>query len=212
MSLIRVIAVEQSYGEKDKPEPVMACVYQNGTLMVYDTEGSLYRQREMFDDFESLEYYIKKGKYEWAYISIREGQIIYRNEYGSIETDGKEYQPILPFSLDNRGSGRVLLKLFYEFLKSIHKGDPAELESIKQAWADKSFLLEVNNIVNSNPIDELSELDRQIIVMSRILGMKYVINQVKEMLLSEDKLKEEKITFFFTRLFKLEKANYISIQ
>lgn len=210
MGRIRVIAVECC--QANNKEAVLSCVYKQEAFHVYDTHGQLYLQREYFSDFNSLDFYIKKGKYEWTDFWIEKGQTIYRNEDGLIYADDKRIPAFAPLG-DGQGEiGRVSLKLFYEFLKTANRNNASMIKEITTEFENGSFRQQVSETVRENPLTNILALDKEIIVKTRILERKYIIDYVKKLLSSDDEMRISKITFFFTRLFKLEEANYVMIE
>lgn len=213
MGSLRVIAVENVIiPGTEELESVMACVYQNGIFYVYDKTGDMYITKEYFDDIESLEYYISKGQYSWVDFSISKGQLIYRDHHGNILVEGERIDEITPLTHGMNSPGDVTLELFYEFLKTTSKDDDKLSKEIKQSFENGGLRINIENILQENPLRSLTILDKKLIVNSRLFGGRYIINYLKELFASDEVLKKDKLLFIFTRIFKLECQNFISIK
>lgn len=210
MARLKVIAVENiAVSSIDTAEPVIACVYKDNLLHVYDTFGELYHQKEYFGNFESLEYLIKKGKYEWADFYIEKGQLVTRDIHGDIVVEGDTIDPFLPLEEGNNSMSDVSLKIYYEFLKTINKSDSVASEILKNCYESGGFRKEIEEIVNKSPFSKFNDLDKELIVRTKIGGYQYIVNTVKKVLKTGDYYRFDDINYMFSRLFKLEKHNYI---
>lgn len=211
MSSLRIIAVETYDDFIFDQLAIISCAYKDGQFLVYDTFGQLYYQKEYFTDFSSLDYWVKKGRYEWTDFSIRTGQLVFRDAEGSILVDDKKVKSFNPLTDEIRDVSNVSLKLFHEFLKSINRNYPDNYSDVLRSYKSGDFQKEIRQIISENYLEELLAIDKEIIVKSRIMGREYLIDYVRNLLSSDDDMKIHKITFFFTRLFKLEASNYIKI-
>lgn len=210
MARIRVIAVEKIHvGSLDSVEPVIACVYKDKLLHVYDTFGELYHQKEYFGSFESLEYLIKKGKYEWTDFYIEKGQLITRDVHGNIVVEGDIIDPFIPYEEGNNGISDVSLKIYYEFIRTLQKSNPENMQKLGASFESGEFRKEVEEIVNKSPFKEFNDTDKELIVRMKIDGYQYLVNNIKKILKTGDYYKFDEINYMFSRLFKLEKNNYV---
>ena len=210
MARLRVIAVENiNVGSIDSLEPVIACVYKEKLLHVYDTFGELYHQKEYFGNFESLEYLIKKGKYEWTDFYIEKGQLITRNIHGNIVVEGNIIDPFLPFEEGNNSISDITMKIYYEFLRTVSKNDENALEVLERGYKSGELKKEIEEIVSKSPFNEFNETDKEMIVRIKIDGYQYIVNTIKKILKKGDYYKFDEINYLFSRLFKLEKNNYV---
>jgi hypothetical protein len=210
MARLRVIAVEKvSVGSSDSVEPAIACVYKDNLLHVYDTFGELYHQKEYFGNFDSLEYLIKKGKYEWTDFYIEKGQLITRDINENIVVEGDTIDPFVPLEQGNNGISDVSLKIFFEFLKTVNKNNPEALDTLMKSFQSGEFRKNVENIVNSSPFKEFNDTDKELIVKCKIDGYQHIVDVIKKQLKNGDYYKFDEINYMFSRLFKLEKNNYI---
>lgn len=212
MSSLRVIAVEIYDDFIFDQQAIISCVYKDGQFLVYDTFGQLYHQKEYFTDFSSLDYWVQKGCYEWTDFSIPTGQLVFRDTEGSILVDRKKVKSFNPLIDEIGDVSNVSLKIFHEFLKSINRNYPDNYSDILRSYKSGDFQKEIRQIISENYLEELLPIDKEIIIKSRILGREYLIDYVRKLLSSDDDMKIHKITFFFTRLFKLEASNYIKIK
>lgn len=211
MARLRVIAVENvSVGSSDAVEPAIACVFKEKLLHVYDTFGELYNQKEYFGSFESLEYLIKKNKYEWTDFYVEKGQLITRDIYGNIVVEGDVIDPFLPLEEGGGKISNVSLKIYYEFLKTKNKDNAEAMTTLQNSFESGELKNEIESIVNNSPFKEFNDIDKELIVRCKIDGYNYIINSIKKHLKTGDYYRFDDINYMFSRLFKLEKNNYIS--
>jgi hypothetical protein len=211
MSRLRIIAIEKVFisGANDA-EPCIACAYYEGKLFVYDTFGELYHQMEYFNDFDSLIYLITTNKYEWTDFYINKGDIITRDGVGNAMLNGKRINGlILPLKEENNKISDVSVKLYYEILSKFNKNNPSVLEQLTSSFESGEFKKDILAIVKEYPLEELTTDDNELIVRSRIEGYNYISKKIKSFVSSKDPYKNDAITYFFTRLFKLQYQNYI---
>lgn len=211
MARLRVIAVENVYVGMDAVEPAIACVYKDNKLHVYDTFGELYYQKEYFPDFNGLKYLINKNKYEWADFYIEKGQLITRDIHGNIIVEGRIIDPFLPFENGKGTISDISVKIYYEFLKTVNKGNSQALSILKNSYESGELKKNIERIVGNAPFKELNNIDKEMIVRTKIDGYQYIINAVKEILKKNDYYKLDEIHYLFSRLFKLEKNNYVEL-
>ena len=212
MSGLRVIAVENvATGGLDGAEPANACVWHDGKPHVYDVSGMLYYQREMFDSLDNLNKTILKGKYRWTDFWIEEGQRITRDIHENILVSGEVMEAICPLSYGENTISTVTLKLFHGFLEKLNRNHAGSLLELKADYDSGEFMRAVDTIIRANPVQSLKDTDYELIIRTRIEGVPFIANKLKSLTMSPDPLKLDQITYYFTRLFKLESANYIII-
>lgn len=212
MSILRVVAVENiSASSVDTFEPAIACVYKDDKLQVYDTFGELYYQREYFEGFDSLKFLINKGKYQWTDFMIEKGKLVTRDTYKNITIDKEIIDAISPLAGETGIISDVSVKLFYRFLEKVHKNKPIILQNLILDFSSGEFKRAVEAAIRKNPMKDLLNDDSELIVRCRIEGMDFIANKFKEYAKSTDPLKIEQMTYYFSRIFKLETANYIRI-
>lgn len=209
MARLRVIAVEKINVSGDIVEPAIACVYKDKLLHVYDTFGELYHQKEYFGNFESLEYLVKKGKYEWTDFYIEKGQLITRNSLGNIVVEGDIVDPFLPIEDGNNNISDISLKVYFEFLKTVYKNDPQAQQTLISCYQQGEFRKEVEDIISKSPFKQFNDTDKELIIRAKIEGHGYLVNAIKNILKKGDYYKIDEINYLFSRLFKLEKNNYV---
>lgn len=209
MARLKVIAVENISVGTDTVEPVIACVFKDKLLHVYDTFGELYHQKEYFGNFEMLESLIKKGKYEWTDFYIEKGQLITRDFHGNIVVEGNVIDPFLPFEEGNNNISDISVKIYYEFLKSVSKNDPNALEKLRGCFESGELKKEIGEIVGKSPFNQFNDVDKELIVRIKIDNYQYIVNIIKKVLKKGDYYKFDEINYLFSRLFKLEKNNYV---
>jgi hypothetical protein len=156
---------------------------------------------------------VKEGKYEWTDFYIEEGQIIGRDYDFNILVDGRVIEPFTKLQMQNPGKiSDLTLKLFNEFLKTCNKDNRDMVEALKISFQDGFFRKEVDDIVKNDVVKELSNLDKEIIIRTKIEGQRYIVKYVKELLVSDNYDKYIDINYFFRRLFNLEIYQYISLE
>lgn len=214
MSELKVISVEMPFLISYLPiEPVQACVYKDGKIYIYDKSGNLLAPKEYSQYIDTVEHTIKQGKYEWVDFSIREGQIISRDYDYNILVDDKVVEPFTKLEKHKPGAiSNITLKLFNEFLKTCNKDNKDMVEALKISFNDGFFRKEVEEIVKNDELEELSNLDKEIIVRCKIEGQNYIVKYVKKLLNSDNYDKYIDINYFFRRLFNLERYKYISFE
>lgn len=214
MSNLHVIAVEIPFLISYLPvEPVQACVYKEGKVYIYDTYGNIVSPKEYGSYIDTVEHVIKEGRYEWADITIEEGQIIARDYDYNILVDNKVVEPFTKLQMQKPGSiSNLTLKLFNEFLKTANKDNKDMVEALKISFSDSFFRKEVEDIVKNDVIRELSNLDKEIVVRCKVEGQSYIVKYVKKLLSSENYDKFIDINYFFRRLFNLEIYQYLLLE
>lgn len=211
MSKIRVIAIEKVISSKyDEREQVIACVYKDQKLLVYDTFGEMYYQKEYFENFNSINYFVKKGKYDWSDFYIEKGDIISRNGMGEVFVNGHElYDKITPLSNRENNISGITLTLYYNYLCKVNKGNPEIVDEIRKDFGSGEFKDAIIESIQKTPIDCQTNGDCEFTIRTRLGGVEYVSEWFKSVIASDDPFKFEQITYTFTRLFKLEYENYI---
>lgn len=214
LSKIKIMAVEIPFLISYLPvEPMHACAYKDGQVYIYDTFGNLAVPKDYKKYISTIEHAIKEGKYEWSDFSIEEGQIIARDYDYNILVDNNIIEPFAKVQSQRQGTiSNLTLKLFNEFLKTCNKDNKDMVEALKISFQDGFFRKEVEEIVKNDVITELSNLDKEIVVRSKIEGEKYIIKYVKGLLSSSSYDKYIDINYYFRRLFNLEIYQYISFE
>ena len=211
LSKIKIIAVEIPFLISYLPvEPIHACAYKDGQVYIYDTFGNLVAPKDYSKYIATIEHAIKEGKYEWTDFTIDEDQIIARDYDYNILVDNNIIEPFTKVQAQRQGTiSNLTLKLFNEFLKTCNKDNKDMVEALKISFQDGFFRKEVEEIVKNDVITELSNLDKEIVVRTKIEGEKYIIKYVKYLLSSESYDKYIDINYYFRRLFNLEVYQYI---
>lgn len=211
MEILRIIAVQSTSAfDFYETDAVIACAYKNNTLMVYDTFGELYYCKEYFTDITHLEGLVKFDKYKWTDFFINKGDKIYKDTFGNIIVNNEIIPDIDTIDeKNNNGISLITIKIYYEFLKTVNKDRPATLMELNKAYEIGKLKKDIEKIIEESPFTEFTQEDKRIIVRSRIHGYKFVINHVKKLLKSDSRYKFDEVHYFFSRLFKLEKNNYI---
>ncbi len=205
--MLRVVAIEKALPDTGT-KPVKAAVYKNGKLYVVDGR-ELYFCKEYFASFPDLEFYVKKGKFEWSDLSIQQGDLIARDSGGYILVND---DPWVGFSycFPKGRLSTVSLRLFAEFLKSSRKNSPQAVKDISDAYASGSFREQIIQCIRGNKSLLLkNDLDKRIALFSRLFGKDFIIEDIRKLMKSDENHKVERATFFFTRLFLLEYAGYL---
>lgn len=211
---LKVIAVEVPFLISYLPvEPVQACVYRDGQVYIYNTSGELLSPKEYPSYIETVEHAIKEGRYEWTDFYIEEGQVIARDYDYNILVENKVIEPFEKLQTQNTGIiSNLTLKLFNEFLKTCNKDNKDMVEALKISFQDGFFRKEVEDIVKNDVINELSNLDKEIVVRTKIEGQGYIVKYVKQLLSSDNYDKYIDINYFFRRVFNLEIYQYILLE
>lgn len=214
MSTLKVIAVEIPFLISFLPvEAVPACVYKDGQVHIYSALGELISPKNYSTYIDTIEHTIKEGRYEWTDFTIEEGQIIGRDYDYNILVDNKIVEPFTKLQTQQPGIiSNLTLKLFNEFLKTCNKDNHDMVEALKISFSDGFFRKEVEEIVKNDVITELSNLDKEIIVRTKVEGQGYIVKYVKRLLSSDSYDKYIDINYFFRRIFNLEIYQYICIE
>lgn len=211
---IKIIAVEIPFLISYLPvEPIHACALKDDKVYIYDTFGNLIVPKDYQNYIATIEHAVKEGKYEWADLTINEGQIIARDYDYNILVDNNIVDLFEKNKTQKVGTiSNLTLKLFNEFLKTCNKDNRDMVEALKISFQDGFFRKEVEEIVKNDSITELSNLDKEIIVRAKAEGEKYIIRYVKMLLGSESYDKYIDINYYFRRLFNLEIYQFISFE
>lgn len=192
---------------------VNACIYKNKNIYLYNKYGELVSKHDYKQYIDTLDYAVKEGRYDWMDFHIYSGEIITRDWEGNIYVDGIKVDT---FSKpDNQCKGQVsykTLKLFNQFLQYINKDNPEMIEALKTTLQDGYFRQQIKEIIKNDLIEDLSPLDMEIIVRTKIEGSSYVEKYVESMLKSTHPDKYVDINYFFRKVFNLEIYGYISLE
>ena len=212
-----VIAVGKRSTTNDEDlAKVRSYIYYNGYICFYNGQGKAYNKKDYVSFIDFIRQAVALKKYEWTDFWINKGQFITRDRSNNIHVDT---EMITPISNRNRLSGNVSemsLKLFYEFLRRVNKGDEGKLTMLYASY-DKNILKDkVEKIVKSNQNKQLTEKDIEIIVRTKIEGYNYIESYVKATLnadsSSDAESKYQRINTFFSRVFFLEMYGYIGTE
>jgi hypothetical protein len=210
MSGFKVIAVENPFMISFLPSvPVKACVLFNNEIYI-SSNSELFKMDTYEGYIDVVDHAVKEGKYEWADFNIKQHSFIDKDFDGNIIIDKSVVEPFK--TLDDTGNKEIsnrILTLFNEFLRHCNKDNLEMVEALNICLKDGFFRKEVNEIVENDIMDKLSNLDKEIIVRSKIEGTKYITNYVKRLLKSSAHDKYIDINYFFRRIFNLERFNYI---
>lgn len=211
MDSLRIIAVQFPFQESFfENQGVQACVYNNNFIYVYDKYGQFIEKKSYGEYINVVKFLIKEGKYEWTDIYIKPGEIVKRNFNQDIIIGDEVRNPLEKLDLARKPVSDITIKLFNEFLKTTNRNSREMVEALRSSFDDGLFRSEIENIIKDDVLSELSELDKEIIVRTRIEGYKYIISYVKESLQEDAHDKYIKINYFFRRVFNLEINSYIS--
>ncbi|MBU7007150.1 hypothetical protein [Phosphitispora fastidiosa] len=212
MKDIRLIAIEYpffiSYAES---EPVSACGLWEDDLCLYTNRGEIIKMAEYSSYIGTVRHVIDEGRYEWTDLTIKPGQIVSRDYDYDIMLDGIQTEPFqkLP-GVNNKSMSTVTLKLFNEFLKKANSNHKDMVEALTISFHNGLFRKEIEEIVQNDVINGLSNLQKEMIVRCRLEGKGFIINHIKELLDSEKYDKLIEINYFFRKLFVLEINDYLS--
>lgn len=208
--MLRVIAAERAY-PRTGTEIVKACIYKDDKLYLYDGE-ELFYQKEYFEDFPGLEYFVEQEKYDWCDFLVDKGDLITRNSSGDILLNDRPHKSFSKCSGEGMMSP-VTLRLFTEFLKSCNRKNDQVVKDISDAYECGILKDQIKQCISKDPEGLLQDnFDKKITLYARLFGKNFVIDAVKKLLKSDENHKVERITFFFTRLFKLEYAGYLYVE
>lgn len=208
--MTKVIAVQIPFQESlFENRAVQACIYKDNNIYTYDKFGKFIEKKNYSDYINVIRFAVKEGKYTWTDFEITPGQIIKRNFNQEILVGDEVIEPIGKKKVSNKSISEITIKLFNEFLKTINKNSREMVDALKASFDDSLFRSEIENIVAEDTIDELSDLDKEIVVRSRIEGYKYIVRYVKEALEEDTHDKAIRINYFFRRVFNLELNSYI---
>lgn len=166
------------------------------------------------DKIKEIAVNVDKGKLEWADVWIEEGQeISYKGKDYYI--DGEKIELIKRLSKEKFASiGPITAKIYNEYMRSNNKGEDVLREILRENFESELFTTKISEIVETEfeiavEVEDLNNLDKQIIVRSKIEGYKFIINFIKNILHSRIEEKYEFCEMFFSRVFMLESQNFI---
>jgi hypothetical protein len=211
--LLRIIAVQNCYGSFNNLfEPTISCAYVNNKPYVYDTECSLYIQREYFSSLDHIDFLVKKGEFQWTDFSIENGQQVTRDYYDNIVIGEKIIEPLKAVTDAELKPGRISTRHYYEFLKTINKDNPEIYYQLDRDYLSLEFLRNISNMVGESPLTELSDYDMHITLRIRLEGSKFIADQVKNLMKNDNPYMKDEIHHLFSRIFILEREGYIQIK
>lgn len=210
MDNLRIIAVQFPFQENFfENQGVQACAYADNFIYVYDKYGRFIEKKSYGEYINVVKFLVKEGKYEWTDIGITPGEIVKRNFNQDILIGDEVRNPLEKLDIPKKPVSEITIKLFNEFLKTTNKNSREMVEALRSSFEDGLFRSEIENIIKEDVLSELSELDKEIVVRTRIEGYKYIISYVKESLQEDTHDKYIKINYFFRRVFNLEINSYI---
>lgn len=212
MKKFNVIAVEKQFLISFIPfAPINTCLLINDDIYISSRNGNLFLMKKYDEYIEFVNHAVKEGRYEWTDFCINEDDIVCKDFNNNIIVNNKIIEPFS--KLDDTGNKKIsntTLKLFNSFLKSCNKDNADMVEALSVSFSDGFFRTEVDSIIKYDSIDELSNLDKEIIVRCKAENTKYIKKYVNELLNSNDYDKYININYFFRRIFILEKFNYLN--
>lgn len=205
-----VIAVGNKSSASGSVSKIRSYIYYNGYICFYNTQGRAYNKQEYSKYIEFVKQAVDADRYEWTDFWINKGQIITKDKSNNIYVDS---ELIKPFTSITRLAGNVnepSLKLFYEFLKSVNKDDENKLSALETTYTNGALQDKVKKIVKNMSAKQLDNIDKEIIVRTKIEGYSYIESYVKSVLSTNKNDKHEIVNGFFSRLFFLEMYGYLS--
>lgn len=207
--MLKVIAVEIPFLISFLPkQPVNAIVTDNYEIYIYSKFQELVSIGSYMSYIETICHRVKEGKYEWVDFTIEEGDCIHKDYGNNIMINN---EPIICF-LNNGGKKKIsdkFLKLFNNFLKKVNKQNKDMTNALEIALNDGFFREQVEEIISDDEVNELSNLDKEIIVRLKIEGSRFIEKYVETTLEIENPERFMNINYFFRRIFNLEVNTYL---
>lgn len=210
---LHVIAVSKIFNLHNEPE---IYVYKDKKIFSYSPQWELEIWWDYSDKIKEIAMNVDKGLLQWIDFYIEEGQEIEaRGQNFYIEN--KKVEVIKRLSEDKYTNiGAVTTKIFNEFLRSREKEEEEVKEYLKEGFEKGLFTSVISDIVefsHQNELEpgDLNNLDRQIVVRTKIEGYDFIVNFIKNILHSGVAEAVELCEMFMSRVFLLESQNYIKL-
>jgi hypothetical protein len=212
--MLKVLAIESPFLISFKmKEAVNACVVKNGDIYIYNTFKELIPVGKYASYIDTIRHAVREGRYEWTDFIILTGNLISKDYDCNILVDNTNVESFS--KLKEGGKSKIsdkALKLFNLFLRTVNNDNPDMVNTLEISSNDGFFRKEVEEIISVDVVDELSNLDKEIIVCTKFEGSCYIQNYVDNHLKSGKPDRFIDINYFFRRLFNLEVNNYISFE
>ncbi len=191
-------------------------VYKDNRIYLYSPQWELDTSWNYDEKIKDIALDVDDGLLDWVDVYIEDGQEITVADNQFYINDQK-VEPFKRLSEDIFANvGVVSAKIYNEFLASKDSYGEHERNFLKESFEDGLFLREISNIIETeyqSPIEtnELNDLDKQIIIRTKIEGYNFAVNFVKGLLQSELEEKEDYCIMFLNRVLMLESQNFIKL-
>lgn len=213
LSRLHVIAVSK---ELNRSKELDIYVYSENKIFSYSPQWELEISWPYFAKIREIAQEVDEELFDWVDFYIKDGQEITRKD-DKIFIDGKKVNPFRRLSKENFSNiGIVTSKIYNEFLRSREKSEDDTKEFLKDVFEQGFFSKEISDIIEAGfehiiEVEDLNNLDKQIIVRTKIEGYQFIINFIKNILHNKGKRRIEFCEIFMSRVFMLESQNFIKV-
>lgn len=193
-----------------------AYIYLEGKIYAYFPQWELDTCWEYDKKIKEIAVNVDKGLLEWIDLYINDGQEIMQKG-GKIYVDSKKAEAFRRLSSDVFANISLMSsKIFNEFMYSKELTNEEDKEFLRNSFDEGLFLRQISDMVESRyqtalETNELINLDKQIIIRTKIEGYQFIINFLKNILHSNANEKLDYCVMFLSRVFILESQNFIKV-
>lgn len=213
MELLQIIAISKKQNH-NKEWQIYA--YKDNRIYLYSPQWELDTSWGYDSKIKNIAIDVDNEVLEWVDLYIEDGQEISKTN-GEYFIDNQKAEPFRRLTSDVFANvGIISAKIYSEFLISKDSDDAGEKEFLKECFEDGLFLKEISDIIESDfqtpiEISELNDIDKQIIIRTKIEGYDFVIQFIKGLINSEFEEKQDYCIMFLNRVIMLESQNFIKL-
>jgi len=191
-------------------------VYLNDKIYLYLPQWELDTFWDYNEKIRKIAIDVDKKLIEWVDFFIEDGGEITK-QGNNLYVNGKKVEPFRRLSSQVYANiGLMSTKIFNEFMCSKEVTNNEDKEFLKESFDNGVFLRQISDIVEFNyqhalEINDLNNLDKQIIIRTKIEEYNFIINFLKNILHSNAIEKIDYCIMFLSRVFILESQNFIKI-
>jgi hypothetical protein len=191
-------------------------VHDNDKIYLYHHEWEFEFTWEYASKIIDIAKQVDEEKLEWCDLWINDGDIIERKGQDLLIAK-QQVPPFTKLSKEKFANvGLITSKIYNEFLRSKEVEEKEVKDFLKESFENGIFARYITDILEESftgnvVVEQLNNLDKQIIVRTKIEGFRFITNFAKNILKSKVKNKIELCNLFFGRVFMLETQNYINL-